>query len=67
MNNQSLNKNTIQENSIGFAEINDDMLEHGKLPGLMIHAQAFPGWKDFAALQWLKGKVVFAKSKGKSE
>jgi hypothetical protein len=30
-------------------EIDPYIAEHGKLPGLMIHAKAFPGWADLDA------------------
>lgn len=31
------------------AKVDPYIAAHGKLNGLMIHAEAFPGWSDFAA------------------
>ena len=32
-------------------ELDPYLAEHGKLPGLMIHAKKFPGWKNFEAFR----------------
>ncbi len=40
-----------QADFVRLAQAVDPVIEaHGKLTGLMIYAEAFPGWKDFGGL-----------------